>query len=111
VAGPKPNDILKDYQRKRLLIFLHPERRILGDGYNIPAGAHYHRHRGAVRQGFMTATRARAASSRWRRATSSSRWLAEEFGFLGAMRWWRSADHHLALNLHAAVAGAHTPPA
>ena len=79
------NDILKDYQRKRLLIFLHPESDILGDGYNILQARITIGTGGLFGQGFMNGTQSQGGFLKVAQSDFIFSVLAEEFGFLGAM--------------------------
>ena len=79
------NDILKDYQRKRLLIFLHPESDILGDGYNILQARITIGTGGLFGQGFMNGTQSQGGFLKVAQSDFIFSVVAEAFGFLGAM--------------------------
>jgi rod shape determining protein RodA len=76
--------ILKDYQRERLLIFLHPESAPLGAGYNILQARISIGTGGLFGQGYMGGIQSQGGFLKVAQSDFIFSVVAEEFGFIGA---------------------------
>jgi rod shape determining protein RodA len=79
------NYILKDYQRERLLIFMHPESDIFGAGYNILQARISIGTGGLFGQGYLGGTQSQGGFLKVSQSDFIFSVIAEEFGFIGAM--------------------------
>jgi rod shape determining protein RodA len=79
------NYILKDYQRERLLIFLHPESDVLGAGYNILQARISIGTGGLFGQGYMGGIQSQGGFLKVAQSDFIFSVVAEEFGFIGAV--------------------------
>jgi rod shape determining protein RodA len=79
------NYLLKDYQRERLLIFLHPESDVLGAGYNILQARISIGTGGLFGQGYMGGIQSQGGFLKVAQSDFIFSVVAEEFGFIGAV--------------------------
>lgn len=84
-AALNTNYILKDYQRERLLIFLHPESDVLGAGYNILQARISIGTGGWFGQGYMGGIQSQGGFLKVAQSDFIFSVVAEEFGFIGAV--------------------------
>jgi rod shape determining protein RodA len=79
------NYLLKDYQRERLLIFLHPESDVLGAGYNILQARISIGTGGLYGQGYRGGIQSQGGFLKVAQSDFIFSVVAEEFGFIGAV--------------------------
>jgi rod shape determining protein RodA len=79
------NYVMHDYQQKRLLIFLDPERDLLNEGYNILQARITIGSGGWFGQGYMSGTQSQGEFLKVGYSDFIFSVVAEEFGFIGAM--------------------------
>lgn len=77
--------IMHDYQRQRLLVFLDPERDLLGDGYNIIQARITIGSGGLLGQGYMAGHQSQLEFLKVRYSDFIFSVVAEEFGLIGAL--------------------------
>lgn len=79
------NWVMHDYQRDRLLIFLNPEKDLLGQGYNILQARTAIGAGGLLGQGYLSGTQTQLEFTKVQYSDFIFSVVAEEFGFIGAV--------------------------
>ena len=79
------NWVMHPYQRDRLLIFLEPEKDILGQGYNILQARTAIGGGGFLGQGYLSGTQTQLEFTKVQYSDFIFSVVAEEFGFIGAV--------------------------
>jgi len=79
------NFIMQEYQQKRFLIFLDPEKDLLNEGYNILQARITIGSGGWFGQGYMAGTQSQGEFLKVGYSDFIFSVVAEEFGFIGAM--------------------------
>jgi rod shape determining protein RodA len=85
VIGVFWNWVMHDYQRDRLLIFLNPEKDLLGQGYNILQARTAIGGGGMFGQGYLSGTQTQLEFTKVQYSDFIFSVVAEEFGFIGAV--------------------------
>ncbi len=79
------NWVMHDYQRDRLLIFLDPQKDLLGQGYNIIQARTAIGGGGWLGQGYLSGTQTQLEFTKVQYSDFIFSVVAEEFGFIGAV--------------------------
>jgi rod shape determining protein RodA len=79
------NWVIHDYQRDRLLIFLDPQKDLLGQGYNILQARTAIGGGGLFGQGYLSGTQTQLEFTKVQYSDFIFSVVAEEFGFIGAV--------------------------
>jgi rod shape determining protein RodA len=79
------NWVMRPYQRDRLLIFLHPESDLLGQGYNMIQARTAIGSGSILGQGFMNGSQSQLGFTKVQYSDFIFSVVAEEFGFIGGV--------------------------